>query len=216
MGLSPKTLADLRQEYSQRGLNREELAQDPLVQFHNWLAEAHNHQLIEPNAMTLATVDSAGQPWSRTVLLKGCDERGLVFFTNYNGTKAAHLEEDARAALTFWWSALERQVNVTGAITKTSREESAAYFASRPLASQLGAWASPQSSPLESREVLERSFEEQKKRFGSDPIPCPEHWGGFRLEPKSMEFWQGRRSRLHDRFLYERTGDGWKIIRLAP
>lgn len=216
MGLSPKTLADLRQEYSQRGLDREELAQDPLVQFQNWLAEAHNHQLIEPNAMTLATVDSAGQPWSRTVLLKGCDERGFVFFTNYNGTKAAHLEEDARAALTFWWSALERQVNVTGAITKTSREESAAYFASRPLASQLGAWASPQSSPLESREVLERSFEEQKKRFGSDPIPCPEHWGGFRLEPKSMEFWQGRRSRLHDRFLYERTGDGWKIIRLAP
>jgi pyridoxamine 5'-phosphate oxidase len=216
MALSSQTLADLRQDYSQRGLDLGELLPDPLLQFQNWLAEAHAHQLMEPNAMTLATVDNSGQPWTRTVLLKVCDERGFVFFTNYKGTKAAHLEEDARAALTFWWSALERQVNITGTVAKTSREENEAYFASRPLASQLGAWASQQSSLLESREILEHSFAEQKKRFGDGPIPCPEHWGGFRIEPQSVEFWQGRRSRLHDRFRYDRAQSGWRIVRLAP
>ncbi len=216
MPLHAQTLADLRQDYSLRGLEMSDLDTDPLVQFKHWLAEAHTHQLIEPNAMTLATVDAMGQPWTRTVLLKVCDARGFAFFTNYNGLKASHLEVNTRAALTFWWSALERQVNVTGRIAKTSREESEAYFASRPLASQVGAWASPQSSVLESREVLENSFEELKMRFNNQPIPCPEHWGGFRLDPESIEFWQGRRSRLHDRFRYERQSGGWRIVRLAP
>lgn len=216
MPLHAQTLADLRQDYSLRGLEMSDLDADPLLQFQNWLAEAHTHQLIEPNAMTLATVDGDGQPWTRTVLLKVCDTRGFTFFTNYQGAKAAHLECNTRAALTFWWSALERQVNVTGKITKTSREESAAYFASRPLASQLGAWASPQSRILESREVLERSFHEQKAKFQDQTIPCPDHWGGFCLEPQSIEFWQGRRSRLHDRFRYESRPEGWSILRLAP
>jgi pyridoxamine 5'-phosphate oxidase len=216
MPLNPQTLADLRQDYSQRGLELSDLHADPLIQFQHWLAEAHGHQLIEPNAMTLATVDASGQPWSRTVLLKVCDARGFAFFTNYNGTKASHLDDCPRAALTFWWSALERQVNVAGIISRTSREESEAYFATRPEASQLGAWASPQSSVIKSRETLEASFKEQKVRFEGGPIPCPEHWGGFRLKPVTIEFWQGRRSRLHDRFRYEQHPEGWKILRLAP
>jgi pyridoxamine 5'-phosphate oxidase len=216
MAFNPQTLADLRQDYSLRGLDLCDLVADPILQFQNWLAEAHSHKLIEPNAMILATVDANGQPWSRTVLLKVCDARGFAFFTNYNGTKASHLESNARAALTFWWSALERQVNITGRIAKTSREESETYFASRPLASQLGAWASPQSSLLENRDALERSFAEQKARFENATIPCPEHWGGFRLEPQTIEFWQGRRSRLHDRLRYSREEKGWSIQRLAP
>jgi pyridoxamine 5'-phosphate oxidase len=216
MALTSQTLADLRQDYSLRGLDLGELDADPIVQFQHWLAEAHSHDLIEPNAMTLATVDATGQPWTRTVLLKVCDARGFAFFTNYNGSKASHLAAESRVALTFWWSALERQVNVTGRIVRTSREESEAYFASRPLASQLGAWASPQSSVLETREALEQSFAQQKARFEGLQIPCPEHWGGFRVEPNSVEFWQGRRSRLHDRFRYERSPEGWGITRLAP
>ncbi len=216
MSLTPEALADLRQDYSLRGLDLTELAADPIVQFQKWLLEAHAQKLIEPNGMTLATVDAFGQPWTRTVLLKMCDARGFTFFTNYKGTKASHLELNGRAALTFWWSALERQVNVSGSVLKTDRAESEAYFASRPEASQLGAWASPQSSLLESREALEQSFEEQKRRFAGGPIACPEHWGGYRLVPNSIEFWQGRRSRLHDRFVYTRTETGWTVSRLAP
>ncbi|RFC45379.1 MAG: pyridoxamine 5'-phosphate oxidase [Verrucomicrobia bacterium] len=216
MALTSQTLADLRQDYSLRGLDLAELDKDPMVQFQHWLGEAHSHDLIEPNAMTLATVDAMGQPWTRTVLLKVCDARGFTFFTNYKGTKAAHIAAEPRAALTFWWSALERQVNITGRIVQTSREESEAYFASRPLPSQLGAWASPQSSTLETREALEHSFAEQKARFEGHQIPCPEHWGGFCLKPDSIEFWQGRRSRLHDRFRYDRSPGGWGITRLAP
>ena len=216
MALKPQALADLRQDYSLRGLDLCDLVADPIVQFQHWLEEAHSHDLIEPNAMVLGTVDANGQPWSRTVLLKVCDARGFTFFTNYSGTKASHLDGNPRAALTFWWSALERQVNIAGRITKTSREENESYFGSRPLASQLGAWASTQSSILEDREALERSFSEQKARFENVPIPCPEHWGGFRLDPENIEFWQGRRSRLHDRFRYSRGESGWRIQRLAP
>ncbi len=216
MALTPQKLADLRQDYSLRGLDLCDIDPDPIVQFQRWLAEAHSNDLIEPNAMTLATVDATGQPWSRTVLLKVCDVRGFAFFTNYMGTKASHLEAEPRAALTFWWSAMERQVNVTGRVHKTSREESEAYFTSRPLASQLGAWASPQSSTLANREELELSFEQQKKRFEGLSIPCPEQWGGFRLAPERIEFWQGRRSRLHDRLRFERAPEGWTITRLAP
>ncbi|NBV84824.1 MAG: pyridoxamine 5'-phosphate oxidase [Verrucomicrobia bacterium] len=217
MALSPESLAALRLDYSQRGLLLEELDPDPLAQFRVWLAEAHAQQILEPNAMVLSTVAADGQPWSRTVLLKACDARGFAFFTNYDGFKAAHLAVNPRAALTFWWGALERQVNITGKISKTTREESEAYFAQRPLASQLGAWASPQSALLESREELEQRFAEVKARFEGLPVPCPPHWGGYLLSPESIEFWQGRRSRLHDRFRYTGTIGGiWQVQRLAP
>lgn len=167
--------------------------------------------------MVLATVDAAGQPWSRTVLLKACDPRGFVFFTNYQGSKAAHLMANPQAALTFWWGGLERQVNITGRVSKTSAQESESYFASRPLASQLGAWASPQSSVLPERRALELAFEAQKLRYEGQSVPRPEHWGGYLLDPATIEFWQGRRSRLHDRLRYTRRDEGgWQISRLAP
>ena len=215
--LTPAELAALRQDYSQRGLRRSELDSDPLVQFNAWLAEAHARQIIEPNAMTLATVDASGQPWTRTVLLKICDARGFTFFTNYDGAKARHLAENARAALTFWWGALERQVNVTGTVEKTSREESDAYFHSRPASSQLGAWASAQSEIVTGRAQLEAQFTAALEKYRETEIPLPPHWGGYRLAPQTIEFWQGRRSRLHDRLRYTRQSDGtWPIDRLAP
>lgn len=210
-------LAALRQEYSQRGLDLTDLDRDPVLQFQRWMKEAHDVGIIEPNAMTLATVDEAGVLWSRTVLLKACDARGFSFFTNYNGAKAAHLAANPRAALTFWWGALERQVNITGSVSKVSRKESESYFAMRPLASQLGAWASPQSEPINGRTHLEQLFAECERRFAGGQVPCPEHWGGYRLEPSSIEFWQGRRSRLHDRFRFQRSqAGGWVLDRLAP
>ena len=217
MALSPQALAALRQDYSQRGLDLSELDLDPLVQFQSWLKEAHEAEILEPNAMALATVDPSGQPWSRTVLLKACDSRGFVFFTNYQGAKASHFEANSRAALTFWWGGLERQVNITGRVSKTSAQESEGYFASRPLASQLGAWASPQSSVLPERRALELAFEAEKLRYEGRNVPRPEHWGGYLLEPETIEFWQGRRSRLHDRLRYARRDEGgWRIDRLAP
>ena len=215
--LTPAELAALRQEYSQRGLRRSELDPDPVAQFNAWLAEAQARQLIEPNAMTLATVDADGQPWTRTVLLKICDARGFTFFTNYDGAKGRHLAGHPHAALTFWWGALERQVNVTGTVAKTSREESAAYFHSRPASSQLGAWASAQSAVVAGRDQLEAQFAAALEKYGETEIPLPPHWGGYRLAPQTIEFWQGRRSRLHDRLRYTRHPDGaWKIDRLAP
>ncbi len=167
--------------------------------------------------MTLATVDASGAPFTRTVLLKICDERGFVFFTNYEGDKARHLAGNPHAALTFWWPALQRQVNVTGTVEKTSRAESEEYFHSRPAKSQLGAWASRQSEVITSRDHLERQFEEAYERFGEENIPLPENWGGYRLSPRTIEFWQGQRSRLHDRLRYTRLeGDSWTIERLSP
>jgi pyridoxamine 5'-phosphate oxidase len=217
MPLSPDELAALRQDYSQRGLRRAELDADPIQQFHKWLHEAAEQQLLEPNAMVLATVDAAGQPRSRTVLLKVCDQRGFTFFTSYAGAKARHLAHEPRCALSFLWVALERQVQVIGRVEKTSMGESDAYFQSRPVASRLGAWASQQSEVLENREVLERRFAEARARFGEENIPRPENWGGYRVVPQVIEFWQGRRSRLHDRFRYTRQSEGeWKIERLAP
>jgi pyridoxamine 5'-phosphate oxidase len=217
MPLTPAQLAALRQEYSERGLRRHELDPDPIVQCNHWLAEAAEQQLMEPNAMTLATVDESGQPWSRTVLLKICDERGFTFFTNYEGAKGHQLAVNPRAALTFWWNALERQVNVSGTVTKTSREESERYFHSRPLGSQLGAWASPQSSVLATREDLDRQFAAVREKFGEAEIPLPPFWGGYVLRPQTIEFWQGRRSRLHDRLRYTRQPDDtWRIERLSP
>jgi pyridoxamine 5'-phosphate oxidase len=217
MSLTSAELAALRQDYAQRGLRRAELDPDPIPQFQKWLQEAFDQQLLEPNAMILATVDPAGQPWSRTVLLKGCDERGFAFYTNYDGAKGRHLAHEPRCALTFFWVALERQVHIVGAAEKTSPAESDAYFQSRPAASRLGAWASAQSAVLENRDVLERHFAEARARFGEENIPRPANWGGYRVRPQVVEFWQGRRSRLHDRFRYTcRAGGGWKIERLAP
>jgi pyridoxamine 5'-phosphate oxidase len=215
--LNPDQLAALRHEYSQRGLRRADLDADPIRQFNAWLGEAVAQQIVEPNGMTLATVDAAGQPWTRTVLLKICDERGFTFFTNYVGAKGRHLETNPRAALTFWWGALERQVNITGTIAKVSREESDAYFHSRPASSQIGAWASAQSEVVTDRAQLERQFAEALARYGEAEIPLPPQWGGYRLVPQTIEFWQGRRSRLHDRLRYTREPDGsWKIERLSP
>jgi pyridoxamine 5'-phosphate oxidase len=215
--LSPAELAALRQDYAQRGLRRSELDPDPIRQFNAWLDEAVERQLLEPNAMTVASVDATGQPWTRTVLLKVCDGRGFTFFTNYDGAKGRHFAANPRVALTFWWNGLERQVNVTGAVTKSSREESAAYFHSRPANSQLGAWASEQSAVIANREELEQKFAEAQTKYGSTEIPLPPHWGGYCVAPETIEFWQGRRSRLHDRLRYTRQPDGgWKIERLAP
>lgn len=215
--LSPAELAALRQDYSQRGLRREDLDSDPLKQFNAWLNEAVEHQLLEPNAMTVASVDAEGQPWTRTVLLKICDERGFTFFTNYTGAKGRHFAANPHVAMTFWWNALERQVNVTGTIAKTSREESEAYFHSRPESSQIGAWASEQSEIIAHREQLEKQFADALAKYGQERIPLPPHWGGYCVVPQTIEFWQGRRSRLHDRLRYTRLAEGgWKIERLSP
>jgi pyridoxamine 5'-phosphate oxidase len=209
-------LAMLRKEYGQLGLLEQQLDADPLRQFQKWLDDAVAHELIEPNAMVLATVDADGQPWSRTVLLKGCDARGFSFYTNYESAKGRQLAREPRCALTFWWGALERQVNVTGRVEKVSRAETEAYFPKRPLGSRLGAWASEQSSAIAGREVLEQGYEAARAKFGDNP-PAPEHWGGYVVRPAMVEFWQGRQSRLHDRLLYSRQPDGsWKIQRLAP
>ena len=209
-------LANLRKEYGKLGPLESQLDPDPLRQFQTWLDDALAHDLIEPNAMTLATVDAGGQPWTRTVLLKGCDARGFSFFTNYESAKGRHLAAEPRCALTFWWGAMERQVNVTGRIEKVPRAETEVYFPKRPLGSRLGAWASRQSGLLADRGALERAFEAAREKFGDNP-PVPEHWGGYVVRPATIEFWQGRQSRLHDRLRYTRLPDGsWKIERLAP
>jgi pyridoxamine 5'-phosphate oxidase len=215
--LTPAQLAALRQDYSQRGLRRAELDPDPIAQFNHWLADALQQEIPEPNAMVLSTVDPNGQPWSRTVLLKICDARGFAFFTNYESAKGRQLAANPRAALTFLWVPLERQVNIAGTITRTSREQSERYFQSRPANSQLGAWASAQSSLIPDRVELERQFDEARAKFGEAAISLPPHWGGYTLTPHTIEFWQGRRSRLHDRLRYSKQPEGdWKIERLAP
>jgi pyridoxamine 5'-phosphate oxidase len=217
VSLSPAQLAALRQEYSQKGLCRSDLAPNPVAQFSSWLAEALEIGLLEPNAMVLATVDPTGQPWTRTVLLKACDPRGFTFFTNYDGAKAQQIDGNSRVALTFLWVPLERQVNITGRAQKVSREESAAYFATRPRRSQLGAWASQQSVVIENRTQLQRQLGEVEERFGQGEIPLPDDWGGYSVSPETVEFWQGRASRLHDRLRYSRMPEGtWKIERLSP
>ena len=210
-------VADLRQNYTRAGLTEAHAESNPLEQFKIWFAEAVGAQLLEPNAMTLATADATGQPSARIVLLKGFDQRGLCFYTNYESSKGKQLEENPRAAIAFWWGELERQVRIEGPIEKVSREETEEYFYSRPRDSQLGAWVSNQSRVIESREVLDRKFEQLEQEYEGKIIPCPPHWGGYRLIPNLFEFWQGRPSRLHDRLLYSLLEDGsWKRERLSP
>lgn len=210
------SLADLRKDYSLAGLHEKDLARDPFRQFEKWFSEAEAAKILEPNAMTLATCTRDGRPSARVVLLKGVDARGFLFFTNYESRKGRELAENPRAALVFSWLPLERQVVVEGTITRASPEESETYFHSRPHASQLGAWVSQQSTIVSNRAALETAFKEVERKYAGEVVPMPPYWGGYRLAPELVEFWQGRRSRLHDRLRYRRTQDGWVIERLAP
>ncbi len=210
-------LADLRAEYQAAGISRADLHADPVEQFTRWFEQAMQAKLLEPNAMSLATAGADGRPHVRTVLLKQYDQHGFVFFTNLESAKARQIGENPHAALCFPWIGLERQVIITGAVEKISIAETAAYFVTRPVGSQLAAWASPQSSVIGSRALLESKWEEVKRKFAEGKIPVPSFWGGFRVRPVAFEFWQGRASRLHDRFQYTRTADDpWQIARLAP
>lgn len=210
------SLAELRKDYSLAGLLEKDLARDPFRQFEKWFQEAEAARVIEPNAMTVATSTREGVPSARTLLLKGVDGRGFVFFTNYESRKGRELAETGRACLLFPWLALERQVIVEGSATKISREESETYYQSRPHASQLAAWVSRQSSIVTDRAALEENFKAVERKYAGQPVPIPPHWGGYRVAPETVEFWQGRRSRLHDRLRYRRHADGWIIERLAP
>ena len=210
------SLSHVRREYARAGLREEDVAADPLEQFHRWLADATAAHPDEYTSMTLATADREGRPSARVVLLKGCDERGFVFYTNYDSRKGLELAENPRAALVFYWADLERQVRIEGRVEKTSREESEAYFHSRPLGSRIGAVASRQSAVIPGRDELERTTRELLERFGED-VPLPDTWGGYRVVPEALEFWQGRPDRLHDRLHYRRLSEGgWTIERLSP
>ncbi|HEY4590060.1 MAG TPA: pyridoxamine 5'-phosphate oxidase [Thermoanaerobaculia bacterium] len=209
-------VSDVRREYGAAGLSEEDLAADPIAQLRLWLDQAREAYPEEFTSMTLATADREGRPSARVVLLKGLDERGLVFYTNYDSRKGQELAENPRAALVFYWAGLDRQVRIEGTVERTSREESESYFISRPLGSRLGAWVSPQSRPIAGRGELERRLREAEERFG-EAVPLPESWGGYRVRPETVEFWQGRPSRLHDRLCYSlQSGGGWRIERLAP
>ena len=208
-------LARMRREYPSEGLREADLAPDWVTQFGDWLAAAKAAGLVEPNAMVLATANAAGRPSARTVLLKGYDERGFVFFTNYGSRKAREITENPYASLVFFWHPLHRQVVVCGSVERVSRAESEEYFAQRPRGAQLGAWASPQSSVIPSRQALDDAWRRYDAQW-PDQVPTPEHWGGFRVVPETVEFWQGRANRLHDRLRYRRVGDGWVTERLAP
>lgn len=210
-------VADIRREYAREGLRRRDLDPDPVVQFLKWLGEAQASYPDEFTSMVLATADREGRPSARVVLLKGCDERGFVFYSNYDSRKGRELEENPRAALVFYWSAFDRQVRIEGTVEKTTREQSEAYFHSRPLASRISAFVSRQSEAVPGREELERAVRETAERFADGQVPCPEGWGGYRVVPDEIEIWQGRENRLHDRFRYRRLpGGGWTIDRLSP
>lgn len=210
------SIADLRREYASRALGEAQADADPIRQFTVWFDEAASAQILDVNAMTLATTAADGDPDARIVLLKGFDDDGFVFFTNYESTKGRELLARPRACLLFFWVELERQVRITGAVTKVSRAESEEYFHSRPFESQVGAWASAQSTPVADRAVLETRYAELTAQYAGQSVPLPEFWGGYRVAPEQVEFWQGRPSRLHDRLLYTRGPSGWSRSRLAP
>jgi pyridoxamine 5'-phosphate oxidase len=212
----PVSIADLRREYALARLDEKDVSRDPIAEFARWFAEAQAAEVEEPNAMILATATSDGIPSARVVLLKGFDERGFVFFTDYRSQKGAELETNPRAALVLHWSELERQVRITGDVTRTSAEESETYYRSRPLGSRLGAWVSHQSQAISSRAALEGGLREVERRFAGGDVPLPPYWGGYRVKPGAIEFWQGRENRLHDRIRYVREGETWRIERLAP
>jgi pyridoxamine 5'-phosphate oxidase len=214
---SPAQISDIRQDYTLAALDEQTTGADPILFFNKWFEEARIAQITEVNAMTLATVSAVGKPHARTVLLKGIEENGFAFFTNYNSAKGQQISDNPFVALLFFWKELERQVRVEGRIHKLSAEASDAYFHSRPAGSKLGAWASPQSEIIEGRNVLEHNYKVLEDRYKDEVIPRPAHWGGYLVIPESIEFWQGRSSRMHDRILFT-LGDGnqWTKSRLAP
>ena len=210
-------VADMRRSATGFALDRDDLNDDPIVQFEDWFRYACETIPMDPNAVTLSTVNSEMRPSSRTVLLKSFDENGFVFYTNYDSKKAMHIETNPNVSLLFFWSEAARQVKIRGTARKLSQKESLGYFLSRPRGSQLGAWVSAQSSVISSRSLLENKFQEIKQKFKDKEVPLPSFWGGYRVVPDEIEFWQGRRNRLHDRFQYTKQDDGsWEIERLAP
>ena len=210
-------LDDIRRDYLKGGLNREDLAESPFEQFEHWMQQAIDAELTaDPTAMVLATVDADGKPSQRVVLLKGVEDGGFVFYTNYDSLKGQDIARNPQVSLHFGWLPIERQVIIQGEAEKVSAKASDAYFQSRPRASQIGAWTSHQSRPVESRDALEATFTAIEKRFADQPVPTPEFWGGYRVKPTNIEFWQGRASRLHDRFVYRLEQGRWHIERLQP
>lgn len=209
-------ISHFRREYLKSGLEHSDLREDPVAQFSLWFDQAKDTDIPDPNAMVLATVNSDGQPSQRTVLLKYYDEEGFVFFTNKESKKAHEMQGNPKVNLHFVWLELERQISIAGTAVSISAAESASYFMSRPRNSQIAAWVSNQSSIISSRQLLMQKFQEMKQKFSRGDIPLPTFWGGYRVIPSSVEFWQGRENRLHDRFLYVRSDDGWNVERLAP
>lgn len=209
-------IADLRKEYTLASLDIDSVDKNPFDQFRKWFNEAQKSELIEPNAMVVSTVDSKRQPYQRTVLMKALDENGIVFYTNYQSRKAKQIKENSNVSILFPWYGLERQVAIIGKAEKVSTTESLQYFTSRPHGSQLGAWVSQQSKVISSRSILEVKLNEMKQKFKEGKVPLPDFWGGYRVVPESFEFWQGRKSRLHDRLMYTKANGDWTIDRLSP
>ena len=210
-------ISDLREDYTKHALRATDLSADPFAQFEQWFQQAEECEVQEPNAMCLATVSADGQPSTRVVLLKAFSSKGLVFYTNYESRKASELEANPKVAANFLWLPLQRQVNVTGRVERVSKVEALKYFISRPLASRLGAWSSPQSQVITSRQILEAKLDQMKRKFADGEVPLPDHWGGYRIVPETFEFWQGGSGRLHDRFMYRLdAAGGWAPERLAP